>query len=82
MPEYVENTEVPFEETEGYKQVNVEYKTDIDSQYSTILIREKWAEFINLLNGYRNAWKDGRLISLAKTAIEEAVMWAIKAIHK
>lgn len=41
MTETIENTEVPFEETEGYKQVNIEYKTDLDSQYSTILIREK-----------------------------------------
>lgn len=81
MPEVVEPL-VPFEETDGFKQVNVEYKTDVDSQYSTSLIREKGAEFINLLNGYQKSGKDGRLISLAKTAIEEAVMWAIKAIHK
>lgn len=53
MPGTEENVEVPFEESEGYKQVNVTYKTDVDSQYSTSLIRERGAEFINLLNGYK-----------------------------
>jgi len=74
--------EVIFEETVWYKRVNLEYKNDMENKFSTALIRDKGASFINLLEECKKIGKDWRLIALAETSIEEAVMWAIKAINK
>lgn len=40
-------------------------------------LKQKTAELIDLCEDLKS--KDGRLASLAQTAYEEAVMWAVKA---
>lgn len=41
-----------------------------------VLIKDKGLEFLNVLD----AMKPSREVSLAKTKVEEAVMWAIKGL--
>lgn len=76
-----ETVAVTFEDTIWYKRVYLEYKNDINTTHTMESIRSKWADFINKLEEVKNE-KNGRLISLAETQIEEAVMWAIKAINQ
>ena len=50
---------------------------DVEKQYMKD-VKDKGLEFLNLLDISQHS----REISLAKTKIEEAVMWAVKAITK
>lgn len=47
-----------------------------DEKALMALLKDKGLEFHNILDGM----KGSREISLAKTKIEEAVMWAVKSI--
>ena len=47
-----------------------------DEKAQMVAIKDKGAEFLTLINGMGGS----RELSIAKTKIEEAVMWAIKYI--
>ena len=57
--------------------VRHQYKVLNDVEKAQMLaIKDKGLEFLNILNGYQPS----REMSLAKTKIEEAVMWAVKGV--
>lgn len=57
--------------------VRHQYKVLNDVEKAQMLaVKDKGLEFLNILNGYQPS----REMSLAKTKIEEAVMWAVKGI--
>lgn len=57
--------------------VRHQYKVLNDVEKAQMLaIKDKGLEFLNILNGYQPS----REMSIAKTKIEEAVMWAVKGI--
>ena len=57
--------------------VRHQYKVLNDVEKAQMLaVKDKGLEFLNILNGY----KPSREMSIAKTKIEEAVMWAVKGI--
>lgn len=57
--------------------VRHQYKVLNDVEKAQMLaVKDKGLEFLNILNTYQPT----REMSLAKTKIEEAVMWAVKGI--
>ena len=65
-PERVQNNTVRHQ----YKVLNDVEKAQM------LAVKDKGLEFLNILNTYQPS----REMSLAKTKIEEAVMWAVKGI--
>ena len=56
-----------------------EYKPLSDAQKDAIeLIKTKASELLNIFNCVENP--DGRYLSLAKTELENSIMWAVKSI--
>lgn len=64
-----------MEKTLGELRVRTDFNVSGSGLVSDIKI--KTAELINLCDKLKE--KDGRLVSLAQTAYEEAAMWAVKA---
>lgn len=67
-PDRIQNNTVRHQ----YKVLNEEEKAQM------LAIKDKGLEFLNLIE----AMPASREMSLAKTKIEEAVMWAVKSITK
>ena len=63
--------------TIGEQRVRTDFNPSADSAVDQI--KQKSAELINLCDDLKISGKDGRLVSLAQTAFEEAAMWAVKA---
>lgn len=59
-----------------------EYRLLSDSQkHAIVLIKDKASELLNLFeDSSANQNIDNRAMALAKTNLEQAIMWAVKAI--
>lgn len=64
-------------QTIGEKRVRTSFNPANDSIVDQI--KQKSAELIDICEKLKDSNKDGRLVSLAQTAYEEAAMWAVKA---
>ena len=59
----------------------LEYKPLTESQSKRVIeIKEKAVELERLLNEPIEPLPDPRMIALAKTKLEEAIMWAVKGL--
>lgn len=57
-----------------------EYKPLTEEQKAMMLRVKEQAEVLEQMFNEANTPDVGRLISLAKTSLEESIMWAVKAI--
>lgn len=75
-----------MEKTLGEKRVRVDF--NVAQAGNVYALKSKAAELIDILEAFKNDERheigpeESRLIATAQTKIEEAAMWAVKAVTK